>query len=101
MHRDPSEYLRMTFPSGPCYDLASMKPVLAQLNISGGGMPKKPIPSARVSADGVAGDWQKNRKYHGGPNRAICIYSEELYADLREMGVKVSNGDVGENFTTR
>jgi MOSC domain-containing protein YiiM len=49
----------------------------------------------------VAGDWQKNRKYHGGPNRAICIYSEELYATLREEGVEVGNGDVGENFTTR
>src|SRR6185503_13052618 len=50
---------------------------------------------------GVKGDWQKNRKYHGGPNRAICIYSEELYQGLRDDGVNVSNGDIGENFTTR
>jgi MOSC domain-containing protein YiiM len=78
-----------------------MTGVLAQLNISRGGMPKRPIPSAMVTRDGVAGDWQKNRKYHGGPNRAICIYSEELYATLRDEGVEVHNGDVGENFTTR
>jgi MOSC domain-containing protein YiiM len=78
-----------------------MKGVLVQVNVSGGGMPKRPVPEAKVTSEGVAGDWQKNRKYHGGPNRAVCIYSEELYAWLREKGVEVGNGDVGENFTTR
>jgi MOSC domain-containing protein YiiM len=78
-----------------------MRGRITQLNVSGGGMPKKPIPSAKVSVEGVAGDWQKNRRYHGGPNRAVCIYSEELYEWLREKGVRVSNGDIGENFTTR
>lgn len=79
-----------------------MTGTLAQLNVSGGGMPKLPIPSALVTGDGVAGDWQKNRKYHGGPNRAVCLFSEELYAWLREQGVKdLVNGAIGENFTTR
>jgi hypothetical protein len=31
-------------------------------------------------------------KSDGGPNRAVCIYSEELYAWLREQGVDVSSG---------
>ena len=78
-----------------------MPATLAQLNISPGGMPKRPIPAARVTVEGVEGDWQKSRKYHGGPNRAICLYSEELYDWLREQGVKVQSGDIGENFTTR
>ena len=78
-----------------------MRGILAQLNISSGGMPKKTIAEAMVSVDGVKGDWQKNRKYHGGPNRAICLYSEELYKGLRDDGVKVQSGDIGENFTTR
>ena len=73
---------------------------LAQLNISKGGMPKLSIKEAMVTVDGVHGDWQKNRKYHGGPNRAICIYSEELYQSLRDSGVNLKNGDIGENFTT-
>jgi len=81
--------------------MAKLHGQLAQLNISAGGMPKLPIESAMVTVDGVKGDWQKNRKYHGGPNRAICIYSEELYAGLRDDGVKVNSGDIGENFTTR
>ena len=49
----------------------------------------------------MEGDWQKNRKYHGGPNRAVCVYSEELYEFLRDKGVNVSSGQIGENFTTR
>ena len=64
-------------------------------------MPKLPVLCAEVTRDGVAGDWQKNRKYHGGPDRAVCIFSEELYAELREQGVEAGNGAFGENFTTR
>jgi MOSC domain-containing protein YiiM len=78
-----------------------MPATLIQLNISPGGMPKVPIEAAQVTKEGVAGDWQKNRKYHGGPDRAICLYSEELYEYLRDKGVNVSAGQIGENFTTR
>jgi MOSC domain-containing protein YiiM len=78
-----------------------MTGTLAQLNISAGGMPKLSIPVAKVTAQGVAGDSSRNRKFHGGPDRAICIYSEELYAVLQDFGVDVKPGDVGENFTTR
>ena len=78
-----------------------MKGTLVQLNISGGGMPKRAIDSARVTVDGVEGDWQKNRKYHGGPNRAVCIYSVELYDSLAEQGIPLEAGSIGENFTTK
>jgi MOSC domain-containing protein YiiM len=74
---------------------------LTQLNISNGGMPKLPIPSAKISVDGVAGDWQNDRKYHGGPMQAICLYSEELYDWLRTLDCDLRNGAFGENFTTR
>lgn len=79
-----------------------MPATLIQINTSPGGMPKRPIDAAKVTRDGVAGDWQKNRKYHGGPDRAVCLFSEELYGWLREQGVKgLFNGSIGENFTTR
>lgn len=78
-----------------------MNAILTQLNISAGGMPKRPTASAKVTVEGVAGDWQNNRKFHGGPNRAVCIYSEELYEWLRDQSINVSRGDIGENFTTR
>ena len=78
-----------------------MTGVLAQVNVSDGGMPKLPVLMARVTRDGLEGDWQRNRKYHGGPDRAVCIYSEELYDELRDAGVAMAPGSVGENFTTR
>ena len=78
-----------------------MNATLAQLNVSQGGIPKLPVNRARVTRFGVEGDEQRNLKYHGGANRAVCIYSEELYADLRNEGIDVTNGAFGENFTTR
>jgi MOSC domain-containing protein YiiM len=77
-----------------------MKGTLVQVNVSNGGMPKLPVLQARVTKEGVEGDQQRNRKHHGGPDRAVCVYSEELYEWLRERGVNVSAGNVGENFTT-
>jgi MOSC domain-containing protein YiiM len=78
-----------------------MTAVLTQLNVSNGGMPKLPVLCARVTKAGVEGDRQRNLKHHGGPNRAVCVFSEELYAWLREKGIDLTNGAVGENFTTR
>ena len=77
-----------------------MTATLAQLNVSQGGIPKLPVESARVTRFGVEGDAQRNLKYHGGPNRAVCIYSTELYAQLSDEGIDVSSGAFGENFTT-
>jgi MOSC domain-containing protein YiiM len=72
-----------------------------QINISQGGMPKLPISEALVTFNGIIGDHQATPKVHGGPDRAVCIYSEELYQWLREQGVAVTAGQIGENFTTR
>ena len=48
-----------------------MSAVLAQLNTSAGGMPKKPVLFGRVTFTGIEGDKQRNKKVHGGPDRAI------------------------------
>jgi MOSC domain-containing protein YiiM len=76
-------------------------PTLTRLSTSSGGMPKLAVLFAHVTPDGVEGDWQKNRKVHGGPDRAVCLYSDELYAQLQSEGINVRPGDLGENFTTR
>ena len=77
-----------------------MRGTLLQVNVSGGGMPKFPVLFARVTATGVDGDRQRNKKYHGGPSRAVCLYSVELYDRLRSFGIDLQPGSVGENFTT-
>jgi len=71
-----------------------------QVNVSDGGMPKLPVTEARVTVNGLIGDRQRNLKFHGGPKRAVCLYSEELYQWLRDCGIDVSHGQLGENFTT-
>src|SRR5437762_2650300 len=79
-----------------------MPAILAQLNLSNGGMPKHAIARAFVSKYGIEGDRQRNKKYHGGPDRAICVFSIELYDWLRtEHAIDLPNGSIGENFTTR
>ena len=78
-----------------------MNPILIQLNVSDGGMPKLAVQSARVTPQGVEGDQQRNLKYHGGPDRAVCLFSHELYDFLRDKGIDIPYGSVGENFTTK
>jgi MOSC domain-containing protein YiiM len=78
-----------------------MPATLVQLSTSPGGIPKTPILCAHVTRDGVPGDRQRNRKYHGGPDRAICLFSVELYDRLRSFGIDLAPGAVGENFTTQ
>lgn len=73
---------------------------LLQLNVSPGGMPKRAVLFAHVGRNGIEGDRQRNLKYHGGPDRAVCLFSRELYDWLRERGIDLVDGSVGENFTT-
>lgn len=69
------------------------------LQASGGGVPKAPIASAVIGPDGVLGDVQGNRRNHGRPWQAICLYSSDLLADLRREGHPVTAGGTGENVT--
>ncbi|MDB4917323.1 MAG: domain containing protein [Gemmatimonadetes bacterium] len=69
------------------------------LQRSGGGVPKLPIERAEVQLTGIVGDWQRDRRYHGGPDRALCLYSAELIGALRVEGHPVWPGAMGENVT--
>ena len=69
------------------------------INCSEGGVPKLPVPEALVSSFGVFGDSQKNRKYHGGRDRAVCLFSLERIRALQEEGHPIGTGTTGENLT--
>ncbi|MES2176612.1 MAG: MOSC domain-containing protein [Gemmatimonadota bacterium] len=69
------------------------------LQRSGGGVPKLPIERAVVGYGGIEGDWQRNRKHHGGPDRALCLYSMELIEPLVLEGHPIFPGAIGENVT--
>jgi len=76
-----------------------MRPRIISLNISQGGVPKLPIARARITGDGMEGDRQRNLRYHGGPDRALCLWSLELIEALRDEGDPVFPGSAGENVT--
>ena len=70
-----------------------------QVNVSDGGVPKRPVAEARVGRLGLSGDAVDHPKVHGGPERAVCLFSSEVIARLRAEGHPISAGDVGENLT--
>ena len=74
-------------------------PHVHQVSLSHGGVPKLAVPSAQVTLNGLAGDRQRNRKYHGGPDRAVCLYSLEVIEALRAEGHSIGPGSSGENVT--
>ena len=51
-----------------------------------GGVPKYPVDCARIGELRVHGDKQKDTINHGGRNRAVCLYSKELIAELQKEG---------------
>jgi len=73
--------------------------VLQSINVSNGGVPKLARATAVVSAKGVEGDRQRDLRYHGGPQRAVSLFSLELIQALQAEGHPIRIGTIGENFT--
>jgi len=76
-----------------------MKGTLFQINTSPGGVPKLSTAEAHLSTDGLTGDKQKDLRYHGGPDRALCLYSLQRILELQKEGHPIIPGSVGENLT--
>jgi MOSC domain-containing protein YiiM len=72
---------------------------IVQINVSPAGVPKRPVPSARVTALGLQGDAQRDREHHGDPDRAICLFSHERIRALQAKGHPITPGSIGENLT--
>ena len=69
------------------------------INTSAGGVPKNAVPSADVLVDRIEGDDHNDKDGHGGPDRAVCIFSKELIDALRAEGHPIFPGSTGENLT--
>jgi MOSC domain-containing protein YiiM len=76
-----------------------LAPTLHSINVSNGGVPKLARREARVTASGVEGDRQRDLRYHGGPQRAVSLYSLERIHALRAEGHPIGIGTIGENLT--
>lgn len=73
--------------------------LLASINVSGGGVPKGRIAGANVSRLGLQNDAQNDTANHGGPERAVCVYSLERIYALQAEGHPIDVGTAGENVT--
>lgn len=74
---------------------------LVQISVSPGGVPKRPVPAAMVTVLGLEGDGHRDREHHGGPDRAVCLFSLEAIERLRAEGHAVEPGALGENCTVQ
>jgi MOSC domain-containing protein YiiM len=72
---------------------------IAQINVSGGGVPKLPVAEAHVTELGVEGDQHRDLRYHGGPERALCLFPLERIQALQAEGHAIVPGAIGENIT--
>lgn len=72
---------------------------IIQINISDGGTPKRSVPNVQITSDGLVGDRQRNLKYHGGPDRAVCLWSVDIIRTLQDEGHPIDPGSAGENIT--
>lgn len=55
--------------------------------------------TAEVTALGLAGDAHRDLEHHGGPDRALCLFSMEKIQSLQAEGHPIAPGGIGENLT--
>jgi MOSC domain-containing protein YiiM len=72
---------------------------VASVNVSHGGVPKRPIPGGWVDRLGLEADaHEEPEPVHGGLNQAISIYSLESIARVAADGHAAFPGAFGENL---
>ena len=72
---------------------------IVQISVSPRGVPKTAVPRARITSLGVEGDGHRPVPYHGGPERAVCLYALEAIRALQAEGHAIAPGTLGENVT--
>jgi MOSC domain-containing protein YiiM len=72
---------------------------VASINVSRGGVPKVNVGEALITDYGLEGDHQNDLRLHGGPDRAVSLFSLELIDALRAEGHPIAPGTAGENIT--
>ncbi len=73
---------------------------IVQVNVNPqGGVPKHAIAATELTTGGVAGDKQRDRRFHGGPQRAVSLFAMERIEGLRAEGHPIGPGTTGENLT--
>ncbi|HEY1206476.1 MAG: MOSC domain-containing protein [Bryobacteraceae bacterium] len=78
-----------------------MRGLVLQINLSPGGLPKRPVPEAYLTPLGFQGDGVAHPAVHGGPEKALLLVTAETTDELVARGFPLFYGALGENLTTR
>jgi MOSC domain-containing protein YiiM len=73
--------------------------LVIQISISAGGLPKRPVSSGKLTAEGFEGDSWAHPQIHGGPEQAVLMIASRAIDALRAKGYPVYPGALGENIT--
>lgn len=80
-------------------NVTAATPHIVQISLSEGGVPKTAVSEAEITAAGLVGDAHNNPDIHGGPDKAVCLWSLEVIEQLRREGHNLAPGYAGENIT--
>lgn len=69
------------------------------INASRGGVPKRSMFEALITEAGLDGDRQRDLRFHGGPDRALVLFSLDVIRALQREGHSIAAGTTGENLT--
>lgn len=84
----------------PARPVTSSAGRVASVNVSPGGVPKRPVERAWVGRLGLEGDGHAEPEpVHGGPDQAVCLYAAEAIARVAADGHVAFPGAYGENLT--
>ena len=73
---------------------------VVSVNVSPGGVPKRPVARSWVGRLGLDADAHTEPEpMHGGPDQAVCLYSIEAIARVAADGHTAFPGAYGENLT--
>lgn len=72
---------------------------ITQISISDGGVPKTAVLEAEITETGLVGDRHNSPNIHGGPEKAVCLWSLEVIEALKQEGHNLAPGYAGENIT--
>jgi MOSC domain-containing protein YiiM len=77
-----------------------MRGRVVSVNVSRGGVPKRPVDGVWVGRLGLDGDGHHEPEpIHGGPDKAVSIYSSEAISRVLADGHEAFPGAFGENLT--
>jgi len=81
--------------------IGAVRGLVLQINLSPGGLPKRPVAEALLTPLGFEGDGHAHPDVHGGPAKALLLGTSEGIDDWIALGFPLFYGALGENLTTR